>query len=114
MSAVRRLVDNGDITGGSPVCQEGDADWLTLDDYWCDIMPPAAPAVPVTVAAASYAGAVHPALYREPTPVWKLVFGVLCFVLAFGAFYAALMWHFLAVLPGAVWMFVGLKLTKRK
>ena len=112
VSAVRKLVDSGDIGGGSPVCQEGDSDWLTLDDYWSDIMPPAPAAAPAAVAYA--AAALHPALVREPLPVWKLVFGVLCFILAFSAFYAAVVWNIFAAIMGVVWMVAGLKLTSRK
>lgn len=105
-------MDDGEIVGGSPVCQEGDADWLTLDDYWADIMPPAPAPVPAAMAYA--AAAAHPALVREPMPVWKVVFGVLCFILAFGAFYAALVWNVFAAIMGVVWMVAGLALTKRK
>ena len=116
---MRKLFDNGDITGGSAVCQEGDSDWLTLDDYWVDIMPPAAPAARPAYAAGA---AVHPALVREPMPVWKIVFGVLCFLWAAGGF----LWGVSFLMSGAIgigigllvaggfWMVVGLKLTRRK
>jgi len=105
------------------MCQEGDADWLTLDDYWDDVMPPKpAPAPSYSAYASLSGGAVHPALIREPTPVWKIVFGVLCFLWAAGG----ILWGANLLLAGSVayalplialgvvWFIVGLKLTSRK
>ncbi len=111
--AVRRLIENGDIAGHMPMCQEGDENWLTVEDYWDEVMPPK-PAPAQSYAAYAAVGAVHPALVREPLPIWKVVFGVLCFILAFSAFYVALVWNVFAAIMGVVWMVAGLKLTKRK
>lgn len=119
VGAVRKLFDNGDITGGSAVCQEGDSDWLTLDDYWVDIMPPAAPAARPAYAAGA---AVHPALAKQPVELWRIVFGVMSFISAFTGFAWGLVYLFggsaggaiVCGLGGAFWMWLGFKLTRRK
>lgn len=92
-AAVRRLVDAGDLAGPDAVCREGDAEWLTLDDYWEEIMPPA----PTPRAAAHPAPAVHPALVREPLPVWRIVVGV---VFLLGAVSCA--WWLIILLPAVL------------
>lgn len=124
--AVRKLIENGDITAGDAVCQEGDTSWLTLDDYWDDLMPPAR-TVAASAPAIHPALAVHPALVKQPLPVWKIVVGVLFFLWGvsaagwaltllpafFGGVSGAGVWLFSCSLAAVLSFWTGIKLTRR-
>lgn len=101
-AAVRRLIEQGSVLGATPACQEGDADWVTLEDFWDDIHAAAAPAVvraplPAMRVPVSTAPPPVAAMQPVPIPVWRLVYGVCFLVGSFSSF----CWALLAAL--AVW-----------
>jgi hypothetical protein len=117
-AAVRRLFEAGTITGGDAMCQEGDADWLTLDDYYEQIMPP-------RPAPAAYhpAMSLHPALAAQRSvSTGRMVFGVICYILAFCAIGGSLLGfmegNLLLGACGAImvflWLLAGRKLTAKE